>query len=66
MGHQNDGPGTFIEVQDIAQKEQGGTLKIEIDRLNEKMNHFKAEIIETLKKDMEKCKEKIIVHLKEN
>ena len=54
MDHQDGGPGTFIEVQDIAQNEQCGTLKIEIDRLHKKMNDFKDEIIETLRKDMER------------
>ena len=66
MGHQDDRPETFIEVQGITQNEQAGTLNTEIERLNQKMNDFKAEIIETLRKDMEKCEEKIIIHLKEN
>ena len=66
MGHQDDRPETFIEVQGITQNEQAGTLNIEIERLNQKMNDFKAEIIETFRKDMEKCEEKIFIHLKEN
>ena len=54
ISNQDDCPGTLIEAQESTQNEQAGTLNIDINKLNEKMNEFKAEIIEALRKDMAK------------
>ena len=66
MSKEKHSPGVLIEVQDLAQIESVGALKIETDRINIKLSDFKAQIIETFRKDIERSEEKIIATLREN
>ena len=65
LPHEDVCPGKLIRVQDLSLDESVCALKIEIDRVDTKINDFKAEIIETLRRDMEKKEEEIIMKLKE-
>ena len=46
MGHEDDCPRTLVEVDELTQNVTVGTLKIEMDRINAKMNDLKSDIIE--------------------
>ena len=66
MSKEEHFPGVLIEAQDLAQSESVGALKIETDRINIKISDFKAQIIETLRKDIQRSEEKIIATPREN
>ena len=58
-------PVNLMEVQDPTKANTVGNLKIE-DRVNTKLDHFEAKIIETIRKDMENIEEKLIERLRQN
>ena len=61
----DDCPGTFIEDHDLAQNKKAGIIWLEIDRINDKMKEFKAEMIGTMREEMQKYEENMITKLKE-
>ena len=59
-------PGRLIKVQDVLQNEIVRTQIMEIEeRFRKKIDNFKIELVETLRKDMEKIEENIVEKLKE-
>lgn len=53
-----------MKAQDLVHLcESVGTLKVEMGNIDTKINEFKADIIETLRQNMEKCEENIIMKL---
>ena len=54
LGRDDSGPDGVIEVQNSVPSEYVSTMKIEIDKINRNISDFKAEIIEIMRKDMEK------------
>ena len=73
INHENSYPSILIEVNDLVQNDTVETLKIEIGRIDAKIDDFKAfvetELVETLKTlriDMERSEEKIITKLKDS
>ena len=71
FSQEDDFPERLTEVQGLGQNETVNkqTLKIEMDKIDTKINSYKDEIIyalNALRKDMEKGEEKIITKLRGN